>query len=122
MINDPQRLAHLLCQKGITFWDSAPGALQLLVPYLPRPAPLSSLRLIFHSGDWIPLSLPPALASSFPRVRFISLGGATAATAWSNWYEVREVESGWKSIPYGRPIQNARYYVLYSALQALPIG
>jgi amino acid adenylation domain-containing protein len=123
MINDPQRLARIVCDEGITFWDSAPAALQLLVPYLKeRSSHRASLRLVFNSGDWIPLSLPSALVSSFPEVRFIALGGATEATVWSNWYEVREVKPEWKSIPYGRPIQNVRYYVLDSALQPGPIG
>jgi amino acid adenylation domain-containing protein len=121
LINDPQRLAHTLCHERITFWDSAPAALQLLVPHLQCVAALA-LRLVFNSGDWIPLSLPPAMTKFFPSVRFISLGGATEATVWSNWYEVREVAPQWKSIPYGRPIQNARYYVLDGSLRPLPIG
>jgi acyl-coenzyme A synthetase/AMP-(fatty) acid ligase len=77
---------------------------------------------LFNSGDWIPLSLPTAIASFFPQARFISLGGATEATVWSNWYEVREVKPEWKSIPYGRPISNARYYLLDETLRPVPIG
>lgn len=122
-IHDPQQLAGIIYREGITFWDSAPAALQLLVPYLrSHPTPEAPLRLIFNSGDWIPLSLPTAMASAFPKARFISLGGATEATVWSNWYEVRAVMPGWKSIPYGRPIQNSRYYILDAALQPIPIG
>ena len=81
MVNDPEQLARVLCDEGITFWDSAPAALQLLVPYIKEHSPKSAaLRLVFNSGDWIPLSLPPAIAASFPQARFISLGGATEAT------------------------------------------
>jgi acyl-coenzyme A synthetase/AMP-(fatty) acid ligase len=58
----------------------------------------------------------------FPQARFISLGGATEATVWSNWYEVHTVDPHWKSIPYGEPIQNARYYILDQHLQPVPIG
>ncbi|KER83336.1 hypothetical protein GW16_14875 [Xanthomonas arboricola pv. celebensis] len=120
---DPQRLAEAVLDPRVTFWDSAPAALQLLVPFLeqiPRQNP--SLRLIFNSGDWIPLSLPGAVATSFPNVRFIALGGATEATIWSNHFEVHQVSRDWRSIPYGRPIQNARYYVLDAHLQPVPVG
>ncbi|CAM5457591.1 hypothetical protein SVIOM342S_01745 [Streptomyces violaceorubidus] len=41
-----------------------------------------------------------------------SAGCATEATVWSNWYPVADVDPEWRSIPYGRPIDNARYYVL----------
>ncbi|WP_457320129.1 amino acid adenylation domain-containing protein [Stenotrophomonas sp. P5_B8] len=120
---DPQRLAEAVLDPRVTFWDSAPAALQLLVPFLqqiPRQNP--SLRLIFNSGDWIPLSLPGAMADAFPNARFISLGGATEATIWSNHFEVHQVSGDWRSIPYGRPIQNARYYVLDAHLQPVPVG
>ncbi|MDE2427617.1 MAG: AMP-binding protein, partial [Burkholderiales bacterium] len=74
------------------------------------------------SGDWIPLALPDKLKAAFPDVCVVALGGATEATIWSNYYIVQQVQSEWVSIPYGRPIQNARYYILDSALQAVPVG
>jgi acyl-coenzyme A synthetase/AMP-(fatty) acid ligase len=49
-------------------------------------------------------------------------GGATEATVWSNFYPVTHIDPTWASIPYGRPIQNARYYVLDSYFNPLPIG
>ncbi len=120
---DPQRLAEAMLDERVTFWDSAPAALQLLVPFLEQQRRQNpSLRLVFNSGDWIPLSLPGAVATHFPRARFISLGGATEATIWSNHFEVQEVSGHWRSIPYGRPIQNARYYILDQYLQPVPVG
>ena len=50
------RVAAPSLQEGITFWDSAPAVLQLLEPELSK-AP--TLRTIFLSGDWVPLSLAP---------------------------------------------------------------
>ena len=52
----------------------------------------------------------------------VSLGGATEATIWSNVYVVEAVEPDWPSIPYGRPIQNARYYVLDERHRPTPVG
>ena len=125
---DPKRLVQILVEEGITFWDSAPAALQQIVSLFPRPGfPASGpgklpLRLVFLSGDWIPVTLPERMRESFPEVRVISLGGATEATIWSNYHPIAEVDPAWKSIPYGRPISNARYHVLDSGLRPCPIG
>ena len=122
-LRDPERLVRLLTEEGITFWDSAPAALQQLVPFFPAPGTAQpSLRRVFLSGDWIPLSLPDRVRQSFPDARVISLGGATEATIWSNVYPIGEVDPAWKSIPYGRPIANARYYVLDEGLEPCPVG
>ena len=40
----------------------------------------NSLRLVFLSGDWIPVSLPDVLMDKYENVRVVSLGGATEAT------------------------------------------
>jgi amino acid adenylation domain-containing protein len=122
LLADPPRLARKLCDPGITIWDSAPAALTRLVPFLPKHAPESSLRLCMLSGDWIPIALPPLLKRTFPNVSVESLGGATEAAIWSNHHAVRDLDPSWVSIPYGRPIQNARYYVLDPFLRPVPVG
>ena len=122
---DPRELARVLATEPITFWDSAPAALQQLVPLLPQAVAAGygdALRLVFLSGDWVPLPLPGEIRASFPGAQVIALGGATEATVWSNFFPVREVAPTWRSIPYGRPIQNARYYVLDGRLEPCPIG
>jgi len=121
---DPARLAALLGEGRITFWDSAPATLQQLMPHLPpRPVEgMDALRLVFLSGDWIPLALPGQARKAFPAARVVSLGGATEAAIWSNFFPVGEIDPLWTSIPYGRPISNARYYVLDPGLRPCPIG
>ncbi|MGC4094365.1 MAG: amino acid adenylation domain-containing protein [Polyangiaceae bacterium] len=119
---DPQRLANLITSERITIWDSAPAALQRLVTFLPSHAPDSTLRLVMLSGDWIPVSLPDTMRQVFSRARVISLGGATEAAIWSNWYPVEIVDPTWPSIPYGKPIQNACYHVLDASMQPTPVG
>ncbi|MFD3262331.1 amino acid adenylation domain-containing protein, partial [Paenibacillus lentus] len=124
-IRNPERLIDLLCEEPVTFWDSAPAALQQLAPQLTeaRLAGRSSrLRLVFLSGDWIPLTLPKLLQETFPGVEVIGLGGATEATVWSNYYRIGKVQPDWASIPYGKPIQNAHYYVLDAEGHVCPAG
>ncbi|HVT17882.1 MAG TPA: amino acid adenylation domain-containing protein [Thermoanaerobaculia bacterium] len=119
---DPRLLAETLAGEPITFWDSAPAALQRLLPWLGEERPRSRLRLVFVSGDWVPLTLPGEMRRAFPRVEVVALGGATEAVVWSNFFVVDRVEAGWASIPYGRPIANAQYRVLDGELRACPIG
>ena len=118
---DPGALAKVLAQQPVTFWNSAPALLLSLVPFLKAaPKTLSTLRTAFLSGDFIPLSLPSQIHALVPDLDFVALGGATEATIWSNVFHVGSVDPAWQSIPYGRPIQNARYYVL--DVEGAPVG
>lgn len=123
-VGDPQLLLSVLDSEPITFWNSAPAALQQLEPLFSlRPASRdSTLRLVFLSGDWIPVSLPDSVRSAFPQAEVVSLGGATEAAIWSNYHRVERVDPSWVSIPYGRPIDNARYYILDQSLSPVPVG
>lgn len=119
---DPESLVRLLIHEPITFWDSAPAALWQLLSLLPAKTHNHPLRLAFVSGDWAPLDLPLRLKSIFDNVEIVVLGGATEATVWSNFHVVGSIDPSWVSIPYGRPIQNARYYILDQVRHPLPAG
>nr|WP_255457945.1 non-ribosomal peptide synthetase [Rhodanobacter sp. K2T2] len=123
-LSDPRLLARALMTSGATFWDSAPAVFQQLVPFFGamETGPASSLRLAFFSGDWIPLEFHDVLRRHFPNCQMIALGGATEATVWSNYYRVQSIRPEWFSIPYGRPIQNAKYYVLDDRFEPVPWG
>ncbi|MGB8954343.1 MAG: amino acid adenylation domain-containing protein, partial [Tumebacillaceae bacterium] len=124
LVQDPTHLIQQLHDLQVTIWNSAPPLLKMLSDYalvngmtLP-----SSLRLVLLSGDWIPLTLPEQLREMVPSAEVISLGGATEASIWSILYPIREVGSTWKSIPYGRPMVNQKFYVLNEALECNPVG
>ena len=121
-LKDPAKLADLLRTDHITMWDSAPAALQQLTPFLTDRPKSHSLRLVMLSGDWIPVKLPDFIRGVFPNARVMALGGATEAAIWSNWFPVGTVDPAWPSIPYGKPIRNARYHVLDAHLQPVPVG
>jgi amino acid adenylation domain-containing protein len=123
-LKEPEDLAAAVVESGITIWDSAPAALARLVPFFSiatarRP---SVLRLAMLSGDWIPLTLPDSIREAFPAAEVMSLGGATEAAIWSNYFAVGALDPRWTSIPYGRPIQNSRYHVLDARLKPVPVG
>lgn len=70
------------------------------------------MRCALLSGDWIPLGLPGRIRAFWPELRLFSLGGATEASIWSNFFPVEDVLPQWKSIPYGKPLANQRFFIL----------
>lgn len=120
-VRDPSQLAKIITEEPITFWDSAPIALDQCITYLKERAS-QTMRLAFLSGDWVPVNLFGKLKKCLPQIELIALGGATEAVIWSNFYKVEQVDPFQTSIPYGKPIQNARYYILDNELLPVPIG
>jgi tyrocidine synthetase-3 len=124
-LQDPARLLRLVSEERITFWNSVPSTLGLLVKYLEDSVPdyrQEELRTVFLSGDWIPVSLPSRVLRFFPNARVISLGGATEGTIWSIHYPIAEIDPRWASIPYGRPLDNNAFYILDGNLDVVPPG
>ncbi|MBO9489817.1 amino acid adenylation domain-containing protein [Endozoicomonas sp. G2_1] len=122
---DPNLLFDVLVEQRITFWNSSPAMLfQLKERMASSDLSLAdqTLRLVFLSGDFTPLSLPKEVKRCFQRSELINLGGATEATVWSNYYPVESVNNEWRSIPYGKPIDNSQYYILDESLQVCGIG
>ena len=116
-LDEPSDLVEVLAAEEITLWDSAPAALQMLLPFLDlHEGPVShTMRRVLLSGDWIPLTISSQLRTSFPAADVLALGGATECTVWSNSHPVGDLDPSWPSIPYGTPMPNARYYVLDEA-------
>lgn len=122
---DPRLLLEVLLTQPITFWDSVPTTLNQVASVLTSDREYEGaedLRLVFLSGDFTPLSLPDEVRRVFTAADIVSLGGATEATVWSNYFRVGEIDPSWQSIPYGRPIDNARYYVLDEHLEPCSVG
>ena len=123
---DPSVWFDIIVSQQITIWDTVPMLMELLVTYcefsgfqIP-----SSLRLIYMSGDWIPITLPSRIrkVSNNPDIRIISMGGATEAAIWSNTFELLKndnggIPEGWTSVPYGIPMRNQTMYILNEKLQ-----
>ncbi len=123
-LQSPAAMLARMARERVSVWNSAPAVLQNLVQWceLNQPAAASpALRLVLLSGDWIGLQLPDRVKKYFSRARVVSLGGATEATVWSNYYFIDRVDPAWTSIPYGRPLQNCRYYVLDPDLNPCPV-
>ena len=121
-LREPSRWIELVEEHGVTLWNSVPALLKMLVDSVGEgPGEgLASLRLALLSGDWIPVTLPGRARALMPGLEVVSLGGATEASIWSILYRVGEVDAGWTSIPYGKPMRNQSFHVLNEALEACP--
>lgn len=114
---DPGHWLELMAAHRVTVWNTAPALLEMLVEYAEiepeatRRA-LASLRQVFLSADWIPVTLPDRLRALAPQARVVGLGGATEASIWSISYPVDEVDPAWPSIPYGRALGGQSFHVL----------
>ncbi|MDP9360611.1 MAG: amino acid adenylation domain-containing protein [Acidobacteriota bacterium] len=120
---DPSHWWSLIAREHVTVWNSVPAMMEMLVVYATgrNDTPLSSLRLAFLGGDWIPVSLPERLRAFAPDIELVSVGGPTETTLWNIWYRIGDVDPNWKSIPYGRAIANTKYYVMSDALEERPV-
>ncbi|HSS78499.1 MAG TPA: amino acid adenylation domain-containing protein, partial [Thermoanaerobaculia bacterium] len=118
---EPSRWRELVEAYGVTVWNSVPALLEMFVENQGEVAVAAPLRLALLSGDWIPLRLPERIRALCPGVEVVSLGGATEASIWSILYRIEEVDAGWSSIPYGRPMVNQRFHVLGGDLEPRPL-
>lgn len=118
---DPQHWMELIQKYNITVWNTVPALMEMMQEYLEmKNAGITTLKNVMMSGDWIPVELPDKLRKSIPNALLISLGGATEASIWSNFYIIDKVDSSWKSIPYGFPLMNQQFYILNERLEPVP--
>ncbi|OIJ88638.1 hypothetical protein BIV25_36335 [Streptomyces sp. MUSC 14] len=117
---EPATWLELVNRHGVTIWNSVPALMDMFVAHVRALGGAPSLRVVMMSGDWIPVTLPGAIASIMPNARVWSLGGATEASIWSILHPIDRVEPERTSIPYGRPMRNQRFHVLDEALRPRP--
>ncbi len=120
---DPAHWSDLLNQHQITLWNSVPQMMQMWVEHVESHPTLSRppLRHIILGGDWLPVSLPKRVKAFLPNVQILSIGGPTETTIWNIGHLTTEsLAQSWRSIPYGKPMANARYYILNEALDDCP--
>jgi yersiniabactin nonribosomal peptide synthetase len=112
---DPKCWRRLVENHEVTIWNSVPALMNIYTDFLLSKDDAQNeitLQKIILSGDWIPLGLPDAIARTIPNATLISMGGATEASIWSNYYVVNDVDQEWVSIPYGYPLSNQSFYIL----------
>ncbi|MEG4573876.1 amino acid adenylation domain-containing protein [Microcoleus sp. N3A4] len=122
-VKDPRHWVDLIVRERVTLWNSVPAMMEMLVDYMEGESGglLESLRLTMLGGDWLPISLPDRIKSLAPNTQILSVGGPTETTIWNICYLIEKVDPNCKSIPYGQPMANSKYYILNDALEDCPM-
>ena len=120
----PQYWKKLIQEHRVSIWNTAPPLMQMFMEYLliqNEDKFKNNIRLVLLSGDWIPVSLPDNIRLQFKDAEIISLGGATEASIWSNFYKIEENKLQCVSIPYGKPLKNQKMFVLGNDFEIRPV-
>ena len=114
------RLARLVDQHHISSLLCVPSMYSLLLEQA-EPGQLASLRVAIVAGESCPAELVRQHFEVLPRVALFNEYGPTEAAVWSTVYKFQPGKPG-KLVPIGRPIPNAKVYVLDTHLNLLPVG
>jgi amino acid adenylation domain-containing protein len=121
-LRDPAHWLELLQRDRVTIWNSVPALMSMLLAHIDGRGSVrfENLRQVILGGDWIPLDLFHRLRA-VSDARLLSIGGPTETTVWNIWYPVQSIQPDWHSVPYGRPIDNTRYFVFDDQLRDRPV-
>lgn len=112
---DPSRWLDLIEHYEISIWNSVPILFDMLITIAEGLNKKLPLRIVMLSGDWIEINLPNRFykISKNNYSQVVAMGGATEASIWSNYINVpRKIPKNWKSIPYGKALNNQIYRVV----------
>lgn len=113
-VRDPQRLAELIVENGVTLIQATPSLLRTLISEVPQS--LSGLRVL-TGGEALSQTLAADLYAAGAEVT--NIYGLTETTIWSTIADVSETSG---PAPIGVPLNNTRIYVLDNNLSLVPAG
>lgn len=116
----PSHWQKLILKHGITVWNTVPAFMSMLMEYCESTEEVLPIKLVLMSGDWIPVTLPQQIRNHTQNPLIVSLGGATEASIWSNYYICKPEENFEVSIPYGYPLSNQGFYIADKWLKPVP--
>ncbi len=120
-VRDPAAFLAFLGKHQVTRLLVVPSLLKsILNADIDLGAVAPSLRYLFTSGERIPASLARQMLQAAPQVVLVNLYGSSEVAADVTCEVVRDLNT--EEVPIGRPLDNARLYVLDPARQLVPPG
>jgi amino acid adenylation domain-containing protein len=117
---EPGAFARLLEDQGVTVLFVTTAVFNQYAATMATA--LTGLRLLLTGGERAdPASFARVLREGGPQ-SLINCYGPTETTTFAVTHEIRSVEEGAQSIPLGRPMANARIYILDRAGEPVPVG
>lgn len=112
-IRDTSALVRSLRNSRATIWNSVPIFMEMLLETNEEELTeaLSSLRVIIQGGDYF----RPHTAQKLRELcnsRLFNVGGPSETTIWNIYHEVTDKNISDGLLPYGKPIDNTKYYIL----------
>ncbi|MBT5230223.1 MAG: amino acid adenylation domain-containing protein, partial [Methylococcales bacterium] len=117
---DGEYLIDAVHEHNITTLQLVPSALRMILDMLPENKPLSSLKRVCCGGEALPADLQSQYYDRFD-VPLYNLYGPTEAAIDSTFWEC-DPDDLRTLVPIGRPINNAKVYILDKALNPVPVG
>jgi len=118
---DPRAITSRVAASAISMMSITPTAFQALVEADPERA-IGGMRMVVFGGEAVN---PRQLARvPHPRPELLNVYGPTEGTGVAASHSIRAEPAGYpgRSVPLGRPIPNARIYVLDGAGEPVPVG
>jgi amino acid adenylation domain-containing protein len=120
-VRDPAVLVESICGLEATCLLCVPSLYQRLLASSAERIRASALSRVIVAGEACPPGLISESALRTPGIVVFNEYGPTEGTVWATVFECTQtVPTG--SVPIGRPIANARVYILDSHRQPVPIG
>ncbi|MDE6426713.1 MAG: amino acid adenylation domain-containing protein [Ruminococcus sp.] len=121
---DPEQWEILINKYHVTVWNSVPAFLQMIIEHNNGMIPqcMESVRVIISGGDYLNLKTACILKQNIPGLHLINVGGPTETTLWNIGHEVTDDDLKNNLIPYGRPIDNTKYYILNDNMELCPLN
>ena len=118
---DPIYLLNTIISKGITTLHFVPSMLKAFLSYHCNDIP-EALRMVFCSGEALPVGLVDDFYARFPACKLHNLYGPTEAAVDVTAWDCSQGHPSSYTIPIGRPIANSNIYVLDSHGSPVPVG
>jgi amino acid adenylation domain-containing protein len=117
---DIDRLVDLIAEQQITHTLALPSLYRLLLDFAP-PDSLDSLRTVIVAGEACPSDLASRHYAFLPGAVLYNEYGPTEGTVWASVYRL-ERDDDLELVPIGKPIPNARLYILDRRGRPVPVG
>lgn len=118
--HSPKSWLQLACEQSVTYWGSVPVFMEKLLAECAAQGKQLPIKTIALGGDWIDPTILERIETCAPSAKLYPFGGPTETTCLNIINCVTEIDEDWRTVPYGRPIDNASYYILNDELVDVP--
>lgn len=123
---EPEKLYQELLDKQITITQFVPAQMRLFLDYIKMAnitGPLPKLKWVFNGGEALLTNLVRDWYQTFAKAKIANIYGMTESAIYATYYPIETIPPQEQlSIPLGKPIANAKVYVLDENRQICSVG